>query len=96
MNVAGLTGVAFFLDQPELQWQRRAECAKDRPDEVKKVKQRADRFFPQGRPSRIPKATCLRCDVREQCLQWALEHDESGTWGGLSDRERQAIKDGAR
>ena len=29
----------------------------------------------------------------EQCLQWAIEHDERfGIWGGLSERERRRYK----
>jgi len=39
------------------------------------------------------KAVCRRCDVREQCLQWALETgQDAGVWGGLSEDERRALK----
>jgi WhiB family redox-sensing transcriptional regulator len=39
------------------------------------------------------KAVCRRCDVREACLQWALESgQDAGVWGGLSEDERRALK----
>jgi WhiB family redox-sensing transcriptional regulator len=39
------------------------------------------------------KAVCEECEVRVQCLEWALEHDERyGIWGGLSANERARLK----
>jgi hypothetical protein len=36
---------------------------------------------------------CLSCDVRAECLEYALAHDERfGIWGGLSERERRRLK----
>jgi WhiB family transcriptional regulator, redox-sensing transcriptional regulator len=33
------------------------------------------------------------CEVRVQCLDYALENDERfGIWGGLSERERRRVK----
>lgn len=32
------------------------------------------------------------CPVREQCLAWALKHDEWGIWGGTTKTERERIK----
>ena len=38
------------------------------------------------------KAICAGCQVRNDCLEFALEHEEShGIWGGLGVRERMAI-----
>ena len=38
---------------------------------------------------RRAKLICLRCPVRQDCLEAALVRDESyGVWGGLSARER--------
>lgn len=56
-------------------------------------------FFPIGNtgPAILQieeaKKVCQRCDVREQCLEWALEakHDH-GVWGGKSEDERRALK----
>ncbi|MFC8247585.1 WhiB family transcriptional regulator [Streptomyces chartreusis] len=38
------------------------------------------------------KAVCRRCPLIESCLERALEHNESGVWGGLSEKERRALK----
>ncbi|GAB3992589.1 hypothetical protein GCM10029992_02120 [Glycomyces albus] len=62
---------------------------------------RADRpggVLPRERGStRDAKRICARCEVKENCLQYALEHDERfGIWGGLSERERRKIKRQAR
>ena len=35
---------------------------------------------------------CHRCKVRTECLEWAMEHDESGMWGGLSQQELENLK----
>jgi len=51
-----------------------------------------DAYFPdKGGSSRQAKAVCMRCEVRLQCLEWAMDNDEKfGIWGGLSDRQRRA------
>lgn len=56
-------------------------------------------FFPIGNtgPAILQieeaKKVCQRCDVREQCLQWALESSKDhGVWGGMSEDERRALK----
>ena len=37
--------------------------------------------------------TAASCEVRAQCLEYALETDQrSGVWGGLSERERFDLK----
>jgi WhiB family redox-sensing transcriptional regulator len=39
------------------------------------------------------KRVCLSCEVRQECLEYALAHDERfGIWGGLSERERRRLK----
>lgn len=54
-------------------------------------------FFPEkGGSTRDAKTICRVCEVREQCLEYALEHDERfGIWGGLSERERRKFKKAA-
>ena len=58
---------------------------------------RADRpeaFFPEkGGSTREAKKICTGCEVRSECLSYALAHDERfGIWGGLSERERRRLK----
>jgi hypothetical protein len=44
------------------------------------------------RRTKAAKAICRACDVREKCLEWALERGESaGVWGGLTERERNKL-----
>lgn len=68
----------------ELQWQERALCAQTDPEA----------FFPEkGGSTREAKRVCLTCEVRSECLDYALANDERfGIWGGLSERERRRVK----
>ncbi|WP_288815155.1 WhiB family transcriptional regulator, partial [uncultured Varibaculum sp.] len=51
-------------------------------------------FFPEkGGSTREAKAVCELCEVRDECLSYALENDERfGIWGGLSERERRRLR----
>lgn len=51
-------------------------------------------FFPEKGCSTEPaKAICRECPVQAECLRWALASDQRhGVWGGLSDRERYALR----
>ncbi|MQA61379.1 MAG: WhiB family transcriptional regulator [Actinophytocola sp.] len=65
-------------------WQERALCAQTDPEA----------FFPEkGGSTREAKRICQGCEVRSECLEYALAHDERfGIWGGLSERERRKLK----
>jgi len=40
----------------------------------------------------VAKALCVRCPVREPCLEFALAtRDPHGVWGGLNEMERRAV-----
>jgi len=71
-------------DVEDLGWQERALCAQTDPEA----------FFPEkGGSTREAKKVCRACDVRAECLEYALAHDERfGIWGGLSERERRRLK----
>lgn len=51
-------------------------------------------FFPEkGGSTREAKKICTGCEIRAECLAYALNHDERfGIWGGLSERERRRLK----
>ena len=51
-------------------------------------------FFPAvGEPSEPAREVRERCLVRDECLAFALEHDERhGVWGCLSTRERNQLR----
>lgn len=35
------------------------------------------------------KAICNKCPVRQTCLEFALDNDEVGIWGGMTTTERR-------
>ncbi|WP_411095938.1 WhiB family transcriptional regulator [Streptomyces sp. 020-2-3H-GM] len=63
----------------DLSWQESALCAQTDPDA----------HFPEvGGSARAAKKTCLACDVRSECLAYALDTGQRhGVWGGLGERE---------
>jgi len=65
-------------------WQDRSNCLGVDPD----------LFFPErGASTREAKAVCRSCEVRVDCLEYALAHGEKfGIWGGLSERERRRVR----
>jgi WhiB family redox-sensing transcriptional regulator len=76
--------LARVLDSPaELDWQERALCAQTDPEA----------FFPEkGGSTREAKRVCMSCDVRVECLEYALRNCEwFGIWGGKSERERRRL-----
>ena len=54
----------------------------------------ADLFFPErGASTRRAKAICRACDVRTDCLEYAIVNGEKfGIWGGMSERERRRVR----
>jgi WhiB family redox-sensing transcriptional regulator len=74
----------LFDEGEEQEWQERALCAQTDPEA----------FFPEkGGSTREAKRICQGCEVRDECLEYALAHDERfGIWGGLSERERRKLK----
>lgn len=73
-----------FSDEGELGWQTDALCAQTDPEA----------FFPEkGGSTRDAKKVCGACNVKAQCLEYALANDERfGIWGGLSERERRRLR----
>ena len=72
-----------------MDWRHRSACLDEDPE----------LFFPIGNtgPAILQieeaKQVCRRCEVREQCLAWALEAGQDhGVWGGMSEDERRALK----
>lgn len=53
-----------------------------------------DIFFPdRGASTRGAKEICAACQVRSECLDYAVTRGEKfGIWGGLSERERRKIR----
>jgi hypothetical protein len=78
---------ASFADK-DIEWQKDALCAETDPEA----------FHPdKGGSNREAKKVCSRCNVRSQCLEYALDNDERhGIWGGLSERERRRLRKQAK
>lgn len=72
--------------QTNEQWQELALCAQVD----------AETFFPDkanAARAREAKKVCSACEVRVQCLEYALaNHERYGIWGGLSERERRRLR----
>jgi WhiB family redox-sensing transcriptional regulator len=72
-----------------MDWVHRARC-KDEDPEL---------FFPVGTTGpaaaqlAAAKAICMQCEVRAECLEWAMATgQDAGVWGGLSEDERRALR----
>lgn len=90
-NIFGDGAIAWTDDTPSasqfdgpLAWQQSALCAQTDPEA----------FFPEkGGSTREAKSVCTSCEVRSECLEYALLNDERfGIWGGLSERERRRLR----
>lgn len=75
--------VPWIAIEPQ-SWEHQAECKNAQPDI----------FHPEkGGSTREAKKICSRCPVIQECLDYALEHNERfGIWGGLSERERRQMQ----
>jgi WhiB family transcriptional regulator, redox-sensing transcriptional regulator len=82
-----LTALLADLATPEgEEWQDRALCAQTDPEAF---------YSEDGSSTREAKRICLGCEVKDDCLEYALEHRERfGVWGGLSERERRHLLEG--
>lgn len=52
-----------------------------------------DMWYPElGDPHKPAKRVCAKCDVIEECREYALRTRQTdGVWGGLSPRERRKL-----
>jgi len=65
-------------------WVEAALCAQTDPDLFHPVK---------GGSNRAAKAVCARCDVRPDCLAYALgDPTLDSVWGGTTETERRRIR----
>jgi len=79
----GALGPLLADDGRDLSWQDLARCAETDPEAF---------FVERGGSTRPAKRVCAACEVRAECLEYALEHRiRDGVWGGTSERERRAL-----
>ena len=70
-------------------WRLRSACRDSNPE----------LFFPIGTTGTAldqidaAKSVCVMCDVRTECLEFALAtNQEAGVWGGYSEDERRRLR----
>lgn len=82
-GMQGIQRITTRLLQP-VDWQTHARCAEVEPEI----------FFPErGGSSKAARAVCGKCQVRAECLEYALNNKEQfGIWGGTSERERRGLR----
>lgn len=77
--------MTIVVEATELDWQADALCREVDAGET---------FFPErGEPNVDAKRICAGCEVRAECLAFALAQDiRFGIWGGMSERERTRLR----
>lgn len=85
------------LDRAD-QWRKHAACAATDPY-TGQLLHDPEIWFPVGESLAAreqaddAKAVCYRCPVIDICLRWAVEtRQDTGVWGGLSERERYSLR----
>lgn len=74
-----------MLEVPRRDWVERAACL-GYPLEV---------FFPESGKSKLVRlavAVCQECEVRAECLNFALQFPGPGIYGGLTENQRDALR----
>lgn len=75
-----------YISEDEIAWQKEANCKGVDPD----------LFFPgRGESKHEAQRVCNKCDVRQECLEFALSYkgaNPPGIWGGESEGARRAIR----
>lgn len=71
------------LDLEESMWMVGAACTDTDPEAFFAFESSAD--------IKMLKRICFACDVRQQCLDYALKHNVFGYWGGTSRFERRRM-----
>lgn len=76
-----------------MDWMREAACA-DKPVEwwfplPKKVPRE---YEEQTYSPEKARSICRGCPVQQDCLEYALNRNDSGVWGGYTQRERREIR----
>lgn len=77
-------GSIFEPVEVETEWKSRANCHGMDPEI----------FFPtRGGFVLVAQRVCNECEVRAECLEFALaNHENRGVWGGTSENERRRIR----
>ncbi|OLL74347.1 WhiB-like transcription regulator [Pseudonocardia sp. Ae168_Ps1] len=75
----------------EYDWRRRGACTGAEHDPDLMWPTAAPGTQARDRQAAEAKSVCNTCPVKTRCLQWAVEHEQWGIWGGLDEDERERL-----
>jgi WhiB family redox-sensing transcriptional regulator len=82
---------APMFTEYDMTWQYRAACRGEEAELFFAPNYFERKEEKEAREARA-KAVCARCEVRPECLEYALRTREPhGIWGGLNEVERKAL-----
>jgi hypothetical protein len=73
-----------FFSAEDVAWQENAPCATADLDFVPDIE--TEEGLAEAQQS------CRSCDVRTQCLAWAMLHGAEGYWGGTTTYQRNQLR----
>ena len=82
----------LFAVEPENDWRARAACKGMDPEHFFSSDDDGANKHERAEREAAAKAVCVKCDVRRDCLSYAIAAGERyGVWGGMNAQERRAI-----
>lgn len=82
----------LFAVEPENDWRARAACKGMDPEHFFSSDDDAANKHERAEREASAKAVCGRCEVRRDCLSYAIAAGERyGIWGGMNAQERRAL-----
>lgn len=79
------------LTEPIGDWVEQGECRK----QVRAGNADPSWWFPTAHTSmrnvNTAKTICEQCPVKQQCLEWACNHEQYGIWGGVGPKHREFL-----
>lgn len=69
-------------------WMEKAKCREENVDTTLFFPEKHDRAVREIM-QRVRKL-CHSCPVQADCLEYALEYEQLGFWGGMTEKERKA------
>ncbi len=83
--MSGNEELSLLIERARPAWQTRGSCRSGG---------QTDAFFPsRGESHEAARRVCAGCEVRSECLDYALEQGiHHGVWGGTSEAERGRLR----
>ena len=82
----------LFAVEPENDWRMSAACKGMDPEHFFSSDDDGANKHERAEREASAKAVCVKCEVRRDCLSYAIAAGERyGIWGGLNAQERRAL-----